>query len=69
MHLLDPYLSKSLDDKIKYFSELAIFKSVEFELNEIMGILLECHLITYKAGEILYEEGDKATHIFFVING
>lgn len=38
-------------------------------MNEIMGIMLECHLITYKAGDIIYEEGHKANHIFFIING
>ena len=46
-----------------------MFTSVETELNDIAGILLECHLMTYKAGETIYEEGSKASHIFFIVTG
>ncbi|CAD8078698.1 unnamed protein product [Paramecium sonneborni] len=67
--LLAPFLSKSLDDKILYFTQTPIFKEIDFELNEIMGILLECHQITYKASEILYEENERSNHIYFIING
>ncbi|CAD8171843.1 unnamed protein product [Paramecium pentaurelia] len=69
LQLLDPFLSKSLDDKIIYFTQTPIFKEIDFELNEIIGILLECHQITYKSSEILYEEDESSNHIYFIING
>ncbi|CAD8168937.1 unnamed protein product [Paramecium octaurelia] len=69
LQLLDPFLSKSLDDKTIYFTQTPIFKEIDFELNEIMGILIECHQITYKASEILYEENERSNHIYFIING
>jgi CRP-like cAMP-binding protein len=34
-----------------------------------MGILLECHKVTYKSGEIIYDEGHKSKHIYFIVNG
>lgn len=34
-----------------------------------MGILLECHKITYKAGEIIYDEGNRSSYIYFIISG
>jgi CRP-like cAMP-binding protein len=34
-----------------------------------MGILIECHLQTYKASDILYEEKTNSNHIYFIVNG
>ncbi|CAD8212185.1 unnamed protein product [Paramecium octaurelia] len=69
VQLLDPYLSEALEEKIQYFKKNTLFTSADSDLNEIMGILLECRKITYKAGEIIYEEGSKSNSLFFIING
>ncbi|CAD8087910.1 unnamed protein product [Paramecium sonneborni] len=34
-----------------------------------MGILLECHKITYKAGDTIYDEGNKSNYIYFIVSG
>ncbi|CAD8160847.1 unnamed protein product [Paramecium octaurelia] len=69
IQLLDPYLSQILEEKIQYFKKNMIFTSVETDINEIMGILLECHKITYKAGETIYDEANKSNYIYFIISG
>lgn len=66
---MDPYLSEALEEKIKYFKKNILFSTGDSDLNEIMGILLECHKITYKAGEIIYDEGNKSSYLYFIING
>ena len=34
-----------------------------------MGIVLESRLVTMKAGEVVYEEGEKTKFIYFIISG
>lgn len=34
-----------------------------------MGIVLESKLMTMKAGDIIYDEGEKTKYIYFIING
>lgn len=67
LELIDPYLSVILDDKILYFSKTPLFQSID--PTEFMGIILECKMITYNAGEIIYDEGDKPIYIYFIISG
>ncbi|CAD8046594.1 unnamed protein product [Paramecium primaurelia] len=69
VQLLDPYLSEALEEKIQYFKRNTLFTSADSDLNEIMGILLECRKISYKSGEIIYQEGNKSNSLFFIING
>ncbi|CAD8200788.1 unnamed protein product [Paramecium pentaurelia] len=67
LELINPYMSAALDNKINYFSKTPLFQFIE--PSEFMGIILECKMITHHAGEILYKEDDKATHIYFIIDG
>ncbi|CAD8202259.1 unnamed protein product [Paramecium octaurelia] len=67
LELINPYMSAALDNKINYFSKTPLFQFIEPQ--EFMGIILECKMITHHAGEILFKEDDKATHIYFIIDG
>ncbi|CAD8096900.1 unnamed protein product [Paramecium sonneborni] len=67
LEYLNPYLSIALDKKLQFFEQTPIFKNIDRE--DYMGIVLECKLITMKAGEVIYDEGDKTKYIYFIING
>ncbi|KAM3136160.1 hypothetical protein pb186bvf_011782 [Paramecium bursaria] len=67
MQILDPFMSTALDRKIEYFKQSQVFQNIE--TNDILGIILEARLITYKSGDILYDEGSKSKELFFIING
>ncbi|CAD8196135.1 unnamed protein product [Paramecium pentaurelia] len=67
LELINPYMSAALDNKINYFSKSPLFQNIEPQ--EFMGIILECKMITYHAGEIIFKEDDKATHLYFIIDG
>ena len=60
-------MSTALDRKIEYFKQSQVFQNIE--TNDILGIILEARLITYKSGDILYEEGNKSKELYFIING
>ncbi len=34
-----------------------------------MGIILESKFVVFNAGDIIYNEDDKANHIYFIISG
>jgi hypothetical protein len=34
-----------------------------------MGILLEFHYISFNAGQIIYDEDEKATDLYFIYRG
>ncbi|CAD8091489.1 unnamed protein product [Paramecium primaurelia] len=67
LEYLNPYLSVALDKKMKYFGQTPLLKNINPE--DYMGIVLENKLITMKAGEIIYNEGEKTKYIYFIING
>ncbi|CAD8147742.1 unnamed protein product [Paramecium pentaurelia] len=67
LEYLNPYLSIALDNKIQYFGQTPLFRNIDPE--DYMGIVLESKLVTMKAGEIVYDEGEKTKYIYFIING
>lgn len=67
MMLLDPYLSRALDEKIAYFSKQPLFANID--INDIMGVMLECRSCSYKSGQVVYEEQEKTKFMYFIISG
>ncbi|CAD8114582.1 unnamed protein product [Paramecium sonneborni] len=67
LEYLNPYLSISLDNKLSFFGQTSIFKNINQE--DYIGIVLESKLVKMKAGEIVYDEGEKTKYLYFIING
>lgn len=65
--LLDPYFSQLIDQKMCFFRNHSLFRTIEAA--QIMGILLELHKHTFPAGAVIYDEDDPPTHLYFIIAG
>ncbi|CAK87857.1 unnamed protein product (macronuclear) [Paramecium tetraurelia] len=67
LEYINPYLSIALDKKMKYFGSTPLFQNISTE--DYMGIVLESKMITMKAGDLFYEEGEKTKYLYFIMNG
>ena len=65
--LLQTYYEKKTSEKINFLRKIPLLKNIS--LSYIQPLLLHCHELYYKKGNIIFKQGDNPTFFYFVSEG